>query len=245
MENNIVFGLRAIIEAVEAGVSVDKVFLQKDIQNPLMKTLMGTLKHHQINFQLVPPEKFYKYKDKNHQGALAQIAPISFWSLENLIEKVMAEQSNPLFLLLDQVSDARNFGAILRTAACCGVHGVIVPKNGSASVNSDTIKTSAGGVFQVPICKVDHLKDAVFYLQSSNIELFAATEKAPKTIYEATMSGPAALIMGSEDRGINPTILKLIKEQVKLPITGNIGSLNVSVACGAILFEIIRQRLAV
>ncbi len=242
MENQTIFGIRAIIEAIENEVTLDKVFLLKESQGTLMRQLLHQLKQNGINFQFVPEEKFYKFKDKNHQGAMAQIAPVNFWDLEMLVEKVMAEESNPLFLLLDQISDARNFGAILRTAACCGVHGIIVTKSGSAPVNADTIKTSAGGIFHVPICKVDHIKDALFYLQGSEVAIFAATEKAENNIYQANFNQPMALIMGSEDRGINPTLLKVIEHKVKLPMTGKIASLNVSVACGAILYEVIRQR---
>lgn len=242
MENQTIFGIRAILEAIENEVTLDKVFLLKESQGTLMRQLLHQLKQNGINFQFVPEEKFYKFKDKNHQGAMAQIAPVNFWDLEMLVEKVMAEESKPLFLLLDQISDARNFGAILRTAACCGVHGIIVPKSGSAPVNADTIKTSAGGIFHVPICKVDHLKDALFYLQGSEVAIFAATEKAENNIYQANFNQPMALIMGSEDRGINPTLLKVIEHKVKLPMTGKIASLNVSVACGAILYEVIRQR---
>lgn len=242
MENQTIFGIRAILEAIENEITLDKVFLLKESQGTLMRQLLHQLKLNGINFQFVPEEKFYKFKDKNHQGAMAQIAPVNFWDLEMLVEKVIAEESNPLFLLLDQISDARNFGAILRTAACCGVHGIIVPKSGSAPVNADTIKTSAGGIFHVPICKVDHLKDALFYLQGSEVAIFAATEKAENNIYQANFNQPMALIMGSEDRGINPTLLKVIEHKVKLPMTGKIASLNVSVACGAILYEVIRQR---
>ena len=242
MENQTIFGIRAILEAIENEITLDKVFLLKESQGTLMRQLLHQLKQNGINFQFVPEEKFYKFKDKNHQGAMAQIAPVNFWDLEMLVEKVMAEESNPLFLLLDQISDARNFGAILRTAACCGVHGIIVPKSGSAPVNADTIKTSAGGIFHVPICKVDHLKDALFYLQGSEVAIFAATEKAENNIYQANFNQPMALIMGSEDRGINPTLLKVIEHKVKLPMTGKIASLNVSVACGAILYEVITQR---
>jgi 23S rRNA (guanosine2251-2'-O)-methyltransferase len=242
MENQTIFGIRAILEAIENEITLDKVFLLKESQGTLMRQLLHQLKQKGVNFQFVPEEKFYKFKDKNHQGAMAQIAPVNFWDLEMLVEKVMAEESNPLFLLLDQISDARNFGAILRTAACCGLHGIIVPKSGSAPVNADTIKTSAGGIFHVPICKVDHLKDALFYLQGSEVAIFAATEKAENNIYQANFNQPMALIMGSEDRGINPTLLKVIEHKVKLPMTGKIASLNVSVACGAILYEVIRQR---
>jgi 23S rRNA (guanosine2251-2'-O)-methyltransferase len=162
--------------------------------------------------------------------------------LEELIESVMEKKEKPLFLILDQVSDARNFGAIIRTAVCCGADGIIISKNGAAPVNGDTVKTSAGAVFNIPICKVDHIKDAVFYLQSSGIVTLGATEKAEKEIYDMDLNLPLALIMGSEDRGINPSVLKIIDEKAKLPMFSTIDSLNVSVACGAFLYEAIRQR---
>ena len=244
MENNQqIFGIRAIIEALEAGQTIDKVFIQNELQGDLAKQLLRALKKHQINFSYVPVEKLAKFDAKNHQGAMAQIAPISFVELEDLVEKTLEKSTKPLFLLLDQISDARNFGAIIRTAACTGVDGIIIPKTGSAPVNADTVKTSAGGVFHVPICKVNHLKDAIYYLQSSEINIVAATEKAQQTIYDADLTKPTAIIMGSEDRGINPSVLAIINEQVKLPMIGQIASLNVSVACGAFLYECVRQRL--
>jgi 23S rRNA (guanosine2251-2'-O)-methyltransferase len=148
-----------------------------------------------------------------------------------------------LFLLLDQLSDVRNFGAIIRTAECTGVDGIIIQKSGGAPINGDTVKTSAGAVFNIPICKVDHIKDAMFYLQASDIKVIAATEKTENTIYDIDFKQGCALIMGSEDRGINPSILKLVDDKAKLPMYGSIASLNVSVACGAFLYEVVRQRL--
>ena len=148
----------------------------------------------------------------------------------------------PFFLILDQLSDARNFGAIIRTAECTGVDGIIIQKQGSAPVNGDTVKTSAGAVFNIPICKVDHIKDAIFHLQASGIKTVAATEKTDQNIYDISLNEPVAIIMGSEDRGINPSVLKIVDEKAKLPMFGTIGSLNVSVACGAFLYEVVRQR---
>ena len=152
-------------------------------------------------------------------------------------------KKNPLFLLLDQLSDVRNFGAIIRTAECTGVDGIIIQKSGGAPINGDTVKTSAGAVFNIPICKVDHIKDAMFYLQASDIKVIAATEKTENTIYDIDFKQGCAIIMGSEDRGINPSILKLVDDKAKLPMYGSIASLNVSVACGAFLYEAVRQRL--
>ena len=237
-----IFGIRAIIEAIQAGKEVDKVFLQKDAQGELMKDLMKVMKRNNVNFSYVPVEKLNRLTPNNHQGAVATIAPIAFQKLEDLVEKVLESGKTPLFLILDQISDARNFGAIIRTAECTGVSGIIVQKAGSAPVNGDTVKTSAGAVFNVPICKVEHIKDAIFFLQGSGIKTIAATEKTDQNIYDLSLNEPLAIIMGSEDRGINPSVLKIVDEKAKLPMFGTIGSLNVSVACGAFLYETVRQR---
>lgn len=237
-----IFGIRAIIEAIHAGKEIDKVFIQKDAQGDLMQELMKTMKKNNINFSYVPVEKLNRLTHNNHQGAVASIAPISFVSLETLVESVIESGKKPFFLILDQLSDARNFGAIIRTAECTGVDGIIVQKQGSAPVNGDTVKTSAGAVFNVPICKVDHIKDAIFYLQGSGIKTVAATEKTESNIYDIDFNQPVAIIMGSEDRGVNPSVLKIVDEKAKLPMFGTIGSLNVSVACGAFLYETVRQR---
>jgi 23S rRNA (guanosine2251-2'-O)-methyltransferase len=238
-----IFGIRAIIEAINAKKEIDKVFIQKEAQGDLMQELMKTMKKNNINFSYVPVEKLNKLTHNNHQGAVATIAPISFHTLENLVESLLEKEKKPLLLILDQLSDARNFGAIIRTAECTGVDGIIIQKQGSAPVNGDTVKTSAGAVFNVPICKVDHIKDAVFYLQGSGIKTVAATEKTDNNIYDINFNEPVAIIMGSEDRGVNPSVLKIVDEKAKLPMFGTIESLNVSVACGAFLYETLRQRM--
>lgn len=238
-----IFGIRAIIEAINAKKEIDKVFIQKEAQGDLMQELMKTMKRNNINFSYVPVEKLNKLTHNNHQGAVATIAPISFYTLENLVETLLEKEKKPLLLILDQLSDARNFGAIIRTAECTGVDGIIIQKQGSAPVNGDTVKTSAGAVFNVPICKVDHIKDAVFYLQGSGIKTIAATEKTDNNIYDINLNEPIAIIMGSEDRGVNPSVLKIVDEKAKLPMFGTIESLNVSVACGAFLYETLRQRM--
>ena len=238
-----IFGIRAIIEAIQAGKEVDKVFIQQEASGELMKDLMKVLKRANVNFSYVPVEKLNRLTPSNHQGAVATISPISFYNLEKLIEEVIESGKKPLFLILDAISDARNFGAIIRTAECTGVNGIIVQKAGSAPVNGDTVKTSAGAVFNIPICKVEHIKDAIFHLQGSGIKTVAATEKTEQTIYDINLNEPVAIIMGSEDRGINPSVLKIVDEKAKLPMYGTIGSLNVSVACGAFLYETVRQRL--
>lgn len=238
-----IFGIRAIIEAVQAGKEIDKVFVQKDLQGDLMKELLKVLKQNGVNFSYVPVEKLNRLGNRNHQGAVASISPISFADLDELIATLLEENKKPLFIVLDGISDARNFGAIIRTAECTGVNGIIIPKQGSAPVNGDTVKTSAGAVFNIPICKVDHVKDAVFHLQSCGIKTVAATEKTNNNIYDIDFTEPVAIVMGSEDKGVNPSVLKVIDEKAKLPMFGTISSLNVSVACGAFLYEVVRQRL--
>ena len=241
-EETLIFGIRAIIEAINSEKTIDKVFLQKGLKGELYGELESLIRRSQINCSYVPVEKLNRLTKKNHQGAVAQISPIEFYDLENLVLNTIESGKTPLFLLLDQISDVRNFGAIIRTAECTGVNGIVIQKKGGAPVNGDTIKTSAGAVFKVPICKVDHIKDAVFFMQASGIKVIAATEKTDNTLYDISFKEPCAIIMGSEDRGINPSTLKVVDEKAKLPLLGDIESLNVSVACGAFLYEAVRQR---
>lgn len=241
-EETQIFGIRAIIEAINSGKTIDKVFLQKGLKGELYGELDSLIRRSQINCSYVPVEKLNRLTKKNHQGAVAQISPIEFYDLENLVLNIIESGKTPLFLLLDQISDVRNFGAIIRTAECTGVNGIVIQKKGGAPVNGDTIKTSAGAVFKMPICKVDHIKDAVFFMQASGIKVIAATEKTNNTLYDISFKEPCAIIMGSEDRGINPSTLKVVDEKAKLPLLGEIESLNVSVACGAFLYEAVRQR---
>ncbi len=238
-----IFGIRAIIEAINAGKEIDKVFIQKDLQGDLMRELLKTLKQNGVNFSYVPVEKLNRLGDRNHQGAIATISPIAFNDLDELISSLLEADKKPLFIVLDGISDTRNFGAIIRTAECTGVDGIIIPKQGSAPVNGDTVKTSVGAVFNIPICKVDHVKDAIFQLQASGIKTVAATEKTNSNIYDVDFTEAVAIIMGSEDKGVNPSVLKIVDEKAKLPMFGTISSLNVSVACGAFLYEVVRQRL--
>lgn len=230
------------MEAINAEEPIDKVFVQKGLRGELAKELESLMRKKGISFSYVPPEKLNRLSGSNHQGVVASISPISFHVLEELVEGVVATKDAPFFLLLDQLSDVRNFGAIIRSAECTGIDGIIIQKSGSAPVTSDTIKTSAGAVFNVPIAKVDHLKDAVFYLQASGIRVVAATEKTNKLLYDASLTGGLAIVMGAEDTGISPSIIKAADDAVKLPMLGEIGSLNVSVACGVLLYEAVRQR---
>ncbi|MUU79538.1 23S rRNA (guanosine(2251)-2'-O)-methyltransferase RlmB [Winogradskyella endarachnes] len=237
-----IFGIRAIIEAIKSGKTIDKVFLQKGLHGDLFKELESIIRLESINSSYVPVEKLNRLAKGNHQGAVAQISPIEFHDIDDLVSSVLESDQMPLFLLLDQLSDVRNFGAIVRTAECTGVNGIIIQKKGGTPINGDTIKTSAGAIFKIPICKVDHIKDAVFHMQSSGIRVIAATEKAENYLYDISFKEPCAIIMGSEGRGINPSVLKVVDHQAKLPILGDIESLNVSVACGAFLYEAVRQR---
>ena len=238
-----IYGLRAIIEAVNSNEEIDKVFLQKGLKGDLMKELEGLLRRNEINMVYVPIEKPNRLTKNNHQGAVANISPIAFHTLEDLVEKANEKEGPALFLLLDQLSDVRNFGAIIRTAECTGVDGIIVQKKGAAPVTADTIKTSAGAAYRVPIAKVDHLKDAVFYLQASDIKIVSATEKTDDSVYDVPFTDSIAIVMGAEDRGITPSILKASDYRAKLPLLGEIESLNVSVACAVFLYEAVRQRL--
>jgi 23S rRNA (guanosine2251-2'-O)-methyltransferase len=237
-----IFGIRAIIEAVKSGKTIDKVFIQKGLRGDLFQELEHLLRSEGINSSYVPIEKLNRLTKGNHQGAVAHISPIKFHNIDDLVLNAIEADKTPLFLLLDQLSDVRNFGAIVRTAECTGVSGIIIQKKGGAPINGDTIKTSAGAIFKIPICKVDHIKDAVFHMQSSGIKVVAATEKATDLIYDVSFKEPCAIIMGSEGKGINPSVLKIVDNKAKLPILGEIESLNVSVACGAFLYEAVRQR---
>ncbi len=242
-KNNVeIFGTRAIIEAIQAGKEIDKVFLQKGLNNPLTSELNTLIKKNGINSSYVPVEKLNRLTQKNHQGAFATISPITYHDFETLVSQTLEKGTTPLFLLLDQLSDVRNFGAIIRTAECTGVHGIIISKKGGAPLNGVAVKTSAGAAFNVPIAKVDHIKDAIYYLQGSGIQVVAATEKSDKTVYELSLREPTAIVMGREDSGVSSGVLKIVDYKAKLPLLGEIGSLNVSVACGAFLYEAVRQR---
>jgi 23S rRNA (guanosine2251-2'-O)-methyltransferase len=244
-----IFGLRAIIEAIKAGNTIEKIYLLKDIKGELASELNGLIKAHHISFSYVPIEKLHNLsKSKvnsptNHQGAVAKIAAITFTELELIIETVVETKSNALFLILDQISDVRNLGAIIRTAECTGVDCIIIPTHGSAPINADAIKTSAGAAFKIPICKVNHVLDAIYQLQAINIEIISVTEKTNTLIYEIDFNKPTAIVLGSEHKGISASVLKISDKKAKLPLLGEIESLNVSVACGVALYEVIRQRL--
>ncbi|GAB5401259.1 MAG: 23S rRNA (guanosine(2251)-2'-O)-methyltransferase RlmB [Aureisphaera sp.] len=241
-KEHIIFGIYPVLEAVKSNVTIDKVFVQKGIRNNTIDEIVSSLEKKNASISYVPGEKLDKLTRSNHQGVVAFSSPIEFQSLETVVENAINSTKTPLFLILDQISDVRNFGAIIRTAECTNVDAIIIQKKGGAPVSGDTVKTSAGAIFKIPLCKVDHIKDAIFYLQGSGVKVVAATEKTDISIHDCDMSAPTAIVMGSEGKGISKSILGLVDEKASLPLLGEINSLNVSVACGAFLYEVVRQR---
>src|SRR5690554_5451669 len=241
-KNNTIFGIYPVKEALSSNVIFDKVFIQKGIDSDKIEGLIKDLEKANVTINIVPFEKLNRLTRGNHQGIVAVTSPVGFHSLESVVEKTLESNKTPLFLILDQITDVRNFGAILRTAECTGVDGVIIPKSGGAPITGDTVKASAGAIFNVPISKVDHIKDAIYYMQASGIKTIAATEKSDQHLYNVNFKEPLAIVMGSEGRGISHSVLSLVDEKAALPLLGEVNSLNVSVACGAFLYEIIRQR---
>ena len=237
-----IYGIRSVIEAINSSKDIDKVFIQTGLKGTLIGKLESLIRKNKINFSYVPTQKLDRLSKKKHQGVIARISPIKFLTMDQFGEKLAAIK-NPFVLILDQVNDVRNFGAIIRTAEISGVDGIIIQNSSSAPINSDTIKTSAGAIFNIPICKVNHIKDAIYHLKSIDISIVSASEKANKNVYDIDFTKPVAVIMGSEQRGINKSIINLSDEVVKLPLYGKIQSLNVSVACGVFLYEVVRQRI--
>lgn len=237
-----IFGVHPVWEALQAGEEIDKIYVQKGIENSTITKILRKLEGSATQIQEVPIEKLNRLTKGNHQGIVAEISPIAIREFEVVIEEILAAKENPIFLILDQISDVRNFGAIIRTAECTGVDAIIVQKKGGAPISGDTVKTSAGAIFNVPICKVDHIKDAVFYFKASGVYTIAASEHTQQSIYETETNKPIAIIMGSEGRGVSKSVIREVDASVSLPLLGEINSLNVSVACGAILYEVIRQR---
>jgi 23S rRNA (guanosine2251-2'-O)-methyltransferase len=242
-ENNMVFGTRAVLEAIRAGKEVDKLFVQIGLQNELMKELMHEVRQLQIPVSKVPMEKLHRLTRKNHQGVVAFITDVTFASLDHVISEAYAAGKIPLVVVLDRVTDVRNFGAIVRSAECAGANAVVIPSRGSAAINADAVKTSAGAMHHLPICREHNLKESLKYLKEAGLQLVACTEKTHDLLYQVDFTGPTALLMGSEDDGISPEYLKLCDARAKIPLAGQIESLNVSVSAGVILYEVVRQRM--
>ncbi len=240
-DTTLLFGIHAVTEAIKSKTTIDKLFIQKGLKGELIKELMNLINKEGISYKSVPFEKLNKLTSKNHQGIVAYISPVKFWNLEELVESSLTKKEPTFFILLDRITDVRNFGAIIRSAECVGADGIIISKSESAPVNGDCIKTSAGAIFNVPICKVDHLKDAIYHLQSYDIQVIAATEKTDTNMHDINYSKKAALIMGSEGKGIHKSILNIVDEKAKIPMKGTINSLNVSVAAGILMYKITKN----
>ena len=240
--NDLIFGLRAIIEAIEAGKEIDKILLKKDMQSDLAKELFAAVKGRNIPVVRVPVERIDRITKKNHQGAIAFISPITYQRITDIIPSLYEAGKSPLIVVLDGVTDVRNFGAIARTCECAGVDAIVLPQSGSAPVNADAIKTSAGALMSIPVCREHNLAYVLQFMKDSGIKLIAASEKAAKDYTLLSYTEPTAIVMGAEDIGISQSILALCDESARIPILGEIASLNVSVAAGILIFEAVRQR---
>ena len=237
-----IYGTRAVIEAINTGKIIEKVFIKTGLNNELYQQLLSLIKEFEIAFQFVPLEKINRITRKNHQGVVAFISPIEYTNIEMLLPAIFESGQEPLLLILDQITDVRNFGAIARSAECAGVHAIIIPEKGMARIGADAIKTSAGALHHVPVCKTTNLLRTILYLKDSGIQIVAATEKADKIYTQGNFKTPVAIVMGSEESGISQSILNIADQQLKIPLFGNIESLNVSVSAALMMYEAVRQR---
>lgn len=242
--NEYIFGIRAVMEAIEAGKDIDKILIKKDLQGELVGELFDLIHKYKIVTQRVPIERINKITRKNHQGVIAILSAVTYHSLENLVPQVYEEGMLPFIVVLDGITDVRNFGAISRTCECVGANAIVIPERGSVTVNADAIKTSAGALHYLPVCREKNVVSAIRFLKDNGYQIVAASEKAQISYTEADYTGPVAIVMGAEDIGISPEVLRLCNTMVSIPQFGNIGSLNVSVAAGVMMYEVVRQRLA-
>ncbi|HTO37064.1 MAG TPA: 23S rRNA (guanosine(2251)-2'-O)-methyltransferase RlmB [Brumimicrobium sp.] len=240
---DLVFGVRAVIEAVVSGKEINKIMIQRGMDKVLFKELKEVLAGKDYTLQFVPLEKINRLTRKNHQGVVAFVSPLEYHDLTDVITGIFEKGDIPNILVLDRITDVRNFGAIARTAECTGVHAIVIPDRNTATITSDAIKTSAGAFFKIPVCKVKNLEEAVSYLKSSGLRIVACTEKTDKFIFDTTLTGPTAVIMGSEEDGISQELLKVAHQRAKVPLLGTIGSYNVGVATGIVLYEKMRQMI--
>ena len=241
-KDQIIYGTRAIIEAIKSGKEIDKVLIRKSLRNALFSELSELIRQYEIPTQYVPIEKLNRITTKNHQGTVAFVSSVVYQDVEQIIPMIYEDGKTPLIIVLDSVTDVRNLGAIARTAECTGVHAIVIPAKGSAQINADAIKTSAGALNIIPVCRSHNLKDTLEFLKESGLNIVAATEKATDNYTDVDYSAPTAIVMGSEDRGVSDEYLKRSDHHVQIPILGEIESLNVSVATAVILYEVIRQR---
>ena len=245
-EKEMIFGIHAVLEALEAGKTFDKILVRRDMSSSLGRQLLDKLAQRgedlQTTVQRVPVEKLNQFTDRNHQGVIAFLSPVEFYRVEDVIQSAYDNGETPLLVVLDNVTDMRNFGAIARTCACAGVHALVIGTRGSAAVNGDAVKTSAGAIHTLPICKVDNMQNALRLMRDSGLNIVAATEHTSKNYTQADMTLPLAILMGNEEKGIYQANLDLANEQVRIPMKGTIESLNVSVAAGIMIYEAVRQR---
>lgn len=241
--NQMIFGIRAVIEAIEAGKDIESIFIQRGLSGGLFAELRTLIKDHDLPNQQVPIEKLNRITVKNHQGVIAFISPITYQKIEDIIPAIFEKGEVPLILMLDGITDVRNFGAIVRTAECSGVHAIVVAKKGSAQVNPDAVKTSAGALYKVPICRHDNLLHILRFLKDSGLQIVSCTEKTEDLIYKPDYTAPTAIIMGAEDEGISFDLIRNSDYLTKIPMMGTVESLNVSVSAGIILYEAVKQRI--
>ena len=237
-----IFGIRAVMEAVEAGKDIDKVLVKRELSGDLFMELQQLLRTYEIPLQKVPLERIDRITWKNHQGVIAFTSAVTYQKLEDILPMLYEEGKNPFIIVLDGVTDVRNFGAIARTCEVAGVHAIVIPARGSVTVNADAIKTSAGALHTIPVCREQNLKEAITFLKNSGVKVVAATEKAARFYTDSDFAVPTAIVMGAEDTGVAAEHLRVSDELVKIPQSGTIQSLNVSVAAGVLIYEVIRQR---
>jgi 23S rRNA (guanosine2251-2'-O)-methyltransferase len=237
-----IYGTRAVIEAILAGKEIDKVMIQTGLANDLVKELLTVAKQSRIPVVFVPAEKLKRLSSGNHQGVVCHLSPVSFAPLDNVIFNAFNEGREPFLVILDRITDVRNFGAIVRTAECVGIDGIVIPEKGNAPITGDAMKTSAGALNHVPICREKDLKKTLQVLRDHGVRIVACTEKTEKSIFDADLKGPIALILGSEEDGISDGLLREADDLVSVPLRGKIGSLNVSVAAGVVFYEVLRQQ---
>lgn len=241
--NDYIYGIRAIIEAIREGRHIDKLFIKKDLQGELASELFALMREHRIVAQRVPVERLNRITRKNHQGAIAMLAAVEYHNLGNLVTNLFEDGILPFIVVLDGITDVRNFGAIARTAECCGVNGLVIAERGSVSVGGDAVKTSAGALLSLPVCRERSILGAVKFLKESGFNVVAVSEKADYNYTLGDYTVPTALVMGAEDTGISPEVMAQCDTKVSIPMFGHIGSLNVSVAAGVMMYEVVRQRL--
>lgn len=242
-KSQVVFGIRAVIEAIESGKQVDKVLMKKDLGGELARELLSVTREYNVSVQRVPVERINKVTRKNHQGVLAFMAAVDYYHVDDIVPALYDEGINPLVVVLDGVTDVRNFGAIARTCECAGVNCIVIPERNSVSVNADAVKTSAGALNYLPVCRERNLVKVVQYLRDSGFKVMGASEKTDLNYTKADFTGPVAIVLGAEDTGISTDVLKLCDTLVAIPEFGQINSLNVSVAGGIMIYEVVRQRL--